>query len=277
MYLTFVQTPTGKRWTRDGRFLPVDFSAQAALQKRRHELADFLLAFPADAAIVEGTLLAPIADDMEVWGCGITYRQSWKARHAESEFSLAYDRVYDAERPELFFKAPGWRVAGDGAPIRLRADSASSVPEPEMVLVINAFAEIVGYCAGNDVTARSIEAENPLYLPQAKIYDGGCAVGPGLHLLSDDDLRSMPIRLEIERRGHVVFAQEITTASFNRPLERLVECLFRELRFPHGVLLMTGTGIVPPEDFTLAGGDLVRVQVNDLCLYNRVCTETAAT
>jgi 2-dehydro-3-deoxy-D-arabinonate dehydratase len=274
MYLTRLQTPTGKRWALDGGFLPIDFSLQTALGKPRHELGRFLKALPIEAGTV-ARLLAPIGDDMEVWACGVTYQQSWRARHIESELSVVYDRVYVAERPELFFKALGWRVAGDATPIRIRADSSSSVPEPEMVLVVNAFGEIVGYSAGNDVTARSIEAENPLYLPQAKIFDGACAVGPGLRLLADDDLRNMPIRLEIERHGQLVFSEDVTTAAFNRSSENLIEYLFRELRFPHGVLLMTGTGIVPPPDFSLRDGDLVCVHVNGLCLHNRVCATTS--
>jgi 2-dehydro-3-deoxy-D-arabinonate dehydratase len=181
-----------------------------------------------------------------------------------------YARVYDAERPELFFKALGWRVAADGAGIRIRGDSAWNVPEPELVLVINRLGEIVGYCAGNDVSSRSIEGENPLYLPQAKVYTGACALGPGLALVEGASPGDLPIRLEIRRKGEAVFQAQTQTSQMKRRLDELVTYLYRELDFPHGVFLMTGTGIVPGEDFTLQAGDHVSITVGELILQNDV-------
>ena len=160
--------------------------------------------------------------------------------------------VYEAERPELFFKAPGWRVAGHAMPIRIRRDSRWNVPEPELTLVINARGEIVGFCAGNDVSSRDIEGENPLYLPQAKIYDGSCALGPGISLCEADTLGNLSIDLAVTRDGHAIFAGETRTSQLKRPLQELVDYLRKELDFPDGVFLMTGTGIVPPDDFSLA-------------------------
>jgi 2-dehydro-3-deoxy-D-arabinonate dehydratase len=181
-----------------------------------------------------------------------------------------YDRVHEAERPELFFKSPGWRVAGPGAPIRARRDSAWNVPEPELVLVINRHLDIVGFWAGNDVFSRSIEGENPLYLPQAKVYNGSCAPGPGILLVEPASLRALPIGLVIERAGLTCFAGQASTADMKRDPAELVAYLGRELDFPHGVSLMTGTCIVPQSDFTLQPGDQVQVTVGALTQENEV-------
>jgi 2-dehydro-3-deoxy-D-arabinonate dehydratase len=170
----------------------------------------------------------------------------------------------------LFFKATGWRVAGNGAPIRIRADSRWNVPEPELVLVVNQQCEIVGYCAGNDVSSRDIEGENPLYLPQAKVYNGSCALGHGLWLCAEDEIRQILIGLEIQRADQVIFTGETTTATMKRTLPELVEYLTRELDFPHGVFLMTGTCLVPGDNFTLQAGDRVLIRVGMLQLENRV-------
>ncbi|AUX37533.1 MULTISPECIES: fumarylacetoacetate hydrolase family protein [Sorangium] len=211
----------------------------------------------------EVPLLAPI-DSQEVWAAGVTYERSRNARKEESagggDF---YDRVYDAERPELFFKAVPRLVAGPGAPVRVRRDSSWNVPEPELSLVVSAAGRIVGYTAGNDVSSRSIEGDNPLYLPQAKIYDGCCALGPAIALADEPglDLRALSIQLAIRRRGEVVFAGETSTARMRRAPEELVGYLTRELSFPAGVVLMTGTGIVPPDSFTLEPDDLVEITI----------------
>lgn len=217
-----------------------------------------------------GDLLAPLEPDHEVWASGVTYLRSREARQAESVVGDVYARVYDAQRPELFFKAIGWRVVGEGAGIRVRGDSSWNVPEPELVLVINHLGEVMGYCAGNDVSSRSIEGENPLYLPQAKVYTGACALGPGLAVGEGARLEDLPIRLEIKRKGEQVFRAQTQTSQMKRRLEELVAYLCRELDFPHGVFLMTGTGIVPPEDFTLQAGDQVSVTVGELTLHNDV-------
>ncbi|KYF65054.1 MULTISPECIES: fumarylacetoacetate hydrolase family protein [Sorangium] len=208
-------------------------------------------------------LLAPI-DGQEVWAAGVTYERSRNARKEESagggDF---YDRVYEAERPELFFKATPRLVAGPGAPVRIRRDSSWNVPEPELALVVSTAGRIVGYTAGNDVSSRSIEGDNPLYLPQAKVYDGCCALGPAIALADEPglDLRALSIQLAIRRRGEAVFAGETSTARMRRAPEELVAYLTRELSFPAGVVLMTGTGIVPPDSFTLEPGDLVEITI----------------
>jgi 2-dehydro-3-deoxy-D-arabinonate dehydratase len=157
-------------------------------------------------------------------------------------------------------------------PIRIRRDSRWNVPEPELTLVINARGEIVGFCAGNDVSSRDIEGANPLYLPQAKIYDGACALGPGISLCEPDTLGNLSIELTVTRDGHAIFASETRTSRIKRPLQELVDYLRKELEFPNGVFLMTGTGIVPPDDFSLAGGDHVRITIGDLTLENEVAS-----
>ena len=216
------------------------------------------------------TPLAPVEANSEVWAAGVTYLRSRIAREAESTVKDAYARVYEAERPELFFKAPGWRVAGHGMPIRIRRDSRWNVPEPELTLVVNAHGEIVGFCAGNDVSSRDIEGENPLYLPQAKIYDGSCALGPGISLCDAGTLSDLPIDLAVLRAGRPIFTGATRTSRIKRPLQELVDYLRKELSFPDGVFLMTGTGVVPPDDFSLEPGDRVRITIGGLTLENPV-------
>ncbi|MBM4432141.1 MAG: fumarylacetoacetate hydrolase, partial [Chloroflexi bacterium] len=172
--------------------------------------------------------------------------------------------------PELFFKSIGWRVVPHGQPIRIRSDSRWNVPEPEMVLVINANGEIVGYCAGNDMSSRDIEGENPLYLPQAKIYNGSCALGSGIQLSEPEQLSALPMAMEIVRSGTPIFSGESSTARMHRQPAELAAYLVKELTCPQGVFLMTGTGIVPPDTFTLRPGDMVRVMVGEIVLENRV-------
>jgi 2-dehydro-3-deoxy-D-arabinonate dehydratase len=269
MRLTRYLTPDGPAWAADGRRLPARLTLAALLDLRRADLGPFLAALPVgDAA--DGTMLPPIDPLQEVWAAGVTYRRSRDAREAESQTADVYTRVYHAERPELFYKAAGWRVVGNAAPIRVRRDSAWNVPEPEMVLVINRHGEVVGYTAGNDVSSRDIEGANPLYLPQAKVYDGACALGPGIILAEPHALRDLPVRLDIERAGASAFTGETRTAMMARTPEDLAAYLCRELAFPHGVFLMTGTGIVPPEGFSLQSGDHVRIAIGDLTLENPV-------
>ena len=200
MYLTRHQTFRGPCWAVDGHWLPDGFHLDFMLQRSLEEIRDALANARTDEP-AEGALHAPIEDTQEVWAAGVTYLRSREARMAESETADIYDRVYNAERVEVFFKATGWRVMGHGDRIRVRRDSTWNVPEPELALVLNRAGEIVGYTAGNDVSSRSIEGENPLYLPQAKVYDGSCALGPGIVIADPDTMRDLPLRLTIERGG----------------------------------------------------------------------------
>lgn len=209
-------------------------------------------------------LLAPI-DTQEVWAAGVTYRRSRDARMEESTQKDVYDQVYDAERPELFFKASAHRVSDPGISLSIRSDSSWNVPEPELALVINRHGEIVGYTVGNDMSSRSIEGENPLYLPQAKIYDGCAALGPVVALASEiADPLDLRIEMVIERESEVAFRGDISCQQINRSLNELVGYLFRANGFPDGVVLMTGTGIVPPDTFTLAEGDIVHITIDGI-------------
>jgi 2-dehydro-3-deoxy-D-arabinonate dehydratase len=215
--------------------------------------------------------LAPIDADQEVWASGVTYLRSRDARRAESKDADVYERVYDADRPEIFFKATGRRAVGHGAPVRIRGDSRWNVPEPELVLVLDHAGDIVGFTAGNDMSSRDTEGENPLYLPQAKVYEGSCAIGPAILLIDDPaELRDVPIAVRIERGGSVVFDDATSTAQMRRGFEELAECLYRELSFPNGALLMTGTSLVPSDDFNLQPGDHVTIRVGELVLANSV-------
>ncbi|WP_052891005.1 fumarylacetoacetate hydrolase family protein [Thermogemmatispora carboxidivorans] len=216
--------------------------------------------------------LAPIDGESEVWAAGVTYKRSEEARREESATPDIYARVYTAERPELFFKANPRRVAGPEAAIAVRADSNWDVPEPELTLVINAHGEIVGYTIGNDVSSRSIEGENPLYLPQAKVYAGSCALGPAIIPAWEiPDPYALSIELTIERNGQLCWQGHSSTADLRRRLDELVAYLFREDEFPAGVFLCTGTALVPEQPFTLQAGDLVSIAISALGrLRNRV-------
>ena len=218
-----------------------------------------------DLALGEVRLLAPL-DRQEVWGAGVTYERSKLARQEESEQAASfYDLVYRAERPELFFKATPSRVVGPDEPIRVRRDSRWCVPEPELALVLSPTLRIVGYTVGDDVSARDIEGENPLYLPQAKVYDACCALGPVVTLAEAmPPLADLTIRLEIDRGGSTVVRETTPLSRMARKLEDLVDWLGRDNRFPDGAFLLTGTGIVPPDDFTLAPGDLVRITIDGI-------------
>jgi 2-dehydro-3-deoxy-D-arabinonate dehydratase len=218
-------------------------------------------------------ILAPIVNQ-EVWAAGVTYYRSRNARMEESKSAGAgdfYDRVYAAERPELFFKATGRRVVGPGRLVRIRSDAKWSVPEPELTLLINPAGTIVGYTIGNDMSSRDIEGENPLYLPQAKVYDGSCALGPCV-LVSPQPLgKTTAIRLEILRRDKIVFSGSTTLAELKRESKELARFLFRDNSFPQGVYLMTGTGIVPDQSFTLASDDVIRISIDGIgTLENKV-------
>jgi 2-dehydro-3-deoxy-D-arabinonate dehydratase len=209
-------------------------------------------------------LLAPVDGRMEVWAAGVTYERSRTARMAESEQSAdIYDRVYAAERPELFFKSAAWRVSGPGQPVSVRADSTIDVPEPELGVVLNAAGEVAGYTVCNDMSSRSIEGENPLYLPQAKIYLGGCAAGPWIVPAWEiPDPYALTIELTIARGGAAVWEGSASTAALHRKIDELAAYLFREDEFPAGAILSTGTSLVPELPFTLEAGDEVRIRIS---------------
>ncbi len=208
--------------------------------------------------------LGVLIQSQEVWAAGVTYQRSKSARVAESRDAgggTFYDRVYEAPRPELFFKATPHRVAAPGGGVRIRSDSKWNVPEPELTLAINATGRIFGYTIGNDMSSRDIEGENPLYLPQAKVYDRSAALGPCLVITSELPGPATVIALEIVRDGAAAFTGETTLAALKRPLPSLVEWLFRDNSFPRGCYLMTGTGVIPPDTFTLRRGDQIRITI----------------
>lgn len=220
---------------------------------------------PADAPGPDEWL--PPIGSQEVWAAGVTYFRSRSARMEESKDAGGgsfYDRVYSAERPELFFKATPHRVVGPGAEVRIRRDARWSVPEPELTLLLNPRGEIVGYTIGNDMSSRDIEGENPLYLPQAKIYDGSCALGPCLLVAEQALPRSTGISLTILRERAVVFAGETTLEMLKREPRELAGYLFRETGFPAGAYLLTGAGIVPEDSFTLAHGDRIEIRIDGI-------------
>ena len=269
MHLSRHHTEGGACWALDGLYLPPDFALDTLLGMPAEEVSGFLEGQPTEEA-AEGELLAPVEPSHEVWAAGVTYLISREARMFESKEADIYDKVYDAVRPELFFKATGWRVSGHDQPIRVRKDSHWNVPEPELVLVVNSRMEIVGYTAGNDVSSRDIEGENSLYLPQAKIYDGCCSLGPGIEVGGPDTMRDLSIEMEILRDGEVVFDGDISTSEMKRPFEELAAYLGKELAFPIGAFLMTGTSLVPSEDFDLKPGDLIEISVGGIMLSNPV-------
>ncbi|MEO7597449.1 MAG: fumarylacetoacetate hydrolase family protein, partial [Opitutus sp.] len=198
----------------------------------------------------------------EVWAAGVTYLRSKKARMEESKDGGGgsfYDRVYEADRPEIFFKSTPHRTVGPGADVRIRTDSKWNVPEPELTLAVNSDGKIFGYTLGNDMSSRDIEGENPLYLPQAKVYDKSAAIGPCIVISPHLPGPETPISIEILRAGASVFSGEINIGQIKRPLPSLVDWLFRDQTFPHGCFLMTGTGIVPPDSFTLRAADEIRI------------------
>jgi len=209
---------------------------------------------------------APL-ESQNVWAAGVTYYRSRSARMAESKDAGGgnfYDRVYSAQRPELFFKSSSESVAGHGRKVHIRRDAGWSVPEPELTVLLNRLGKIAGYTVGNDMSSRDIEGENPLYLPQAKVYDRSCALGPCILVSSEPLPATTPIRMEIARGAKTEFSGSTTLAELKRPIEELAEYLFRENSFPFGVFLMTGTGIIPPDEFTLQAGDKVRITIDPI-------------
>ncbi len=230
----------------------------------RHSLAEMLTGDPLEVTDerLDAPLLAPI-DHQEVWAAGVTYQRSLQARAEESKEPDVYERVYLADRPELFFKSTPSRVVGPGGTGLIRSDSTWDVPEPEIVLVLDSGGRLFGYTIGDDLSSRSIEGDNPLYLPQAKVYDGACVVGPGI-VPAGDISPPFDIRMTITRDGAPAFDASLSTRKMHRSFEELASWLFRGLRFPEGVLLMTGTGLVPGDDFTLQQDDRVTIAVDGI-------------
>jgi 2-dehydro-3-deoxy-D-arabinonate dehydratase len=228
-------------------------------------IAQALAASSGAVPIAQARLVAPL-DEQEVWAAGVTYKRSQEARERESAGAARfYDLAYSADRPELFFKTPAWRVSGPGQPVHVRRDSRWSVPEPELALVLSPTLKLVGFTIGNDMSARDIEGENPLYLPQAKIYDHACAIGPSITLAETmPKLEDIVISMTIERSGKSVFAGSAALTAMKRSLQELIDWLGRELSFPHGAVLLTGTCLVPPDDFTLAVGDVVHMDITGI-------------
>jgi 2-dehydro-3-deoxy-D-arabinonate dehydratase len=238
------------------------------LSRQLHEFVRRSADLAHPSAVDDDKLLAPI-ENQEVWAAGVTYQRSKVARMEESKDAGGgsfYDRVYEAPRPEIFFKATPHRVVGPGDPVRIRSDSKWNVPEPELALLVNPRGRIVGYTVGNDMSSRDIEGENPLYLPQAKVYNGCCALGPCV-LVADPQKplpRETEIRLEISRAGAPAFSGATPLSRMKRKFEELVGWLFRDNSFPDGAWLLTGTGVVPPDDFTLQRGDEIRITIDPI-------------
>jgi 2-dehydro-3-deoxy-D-arabinonate dehydratase len=225
-------------------------------------------------ALDQVRLLAPV-ERQEVWAAGVTYLRSKRARMEESDFSAnAYDRVYEAARPELFFKSLAEKVAGTGDDVGIRQDARWNVPEPELALVINSRGRIAGYTIGNDMSSRDIEGENLLYLPQAKVYSRSCALGPFVRAgVTEAEARTWTVTLQVQRGGATVFEGQTALANIKRSFEELVGYLFRSQEFPHGVVLLTGTGVVPGNEFSLQPNDAIRIQISTLgTLENTVKT-----
>ncbi len=210
--------------------------------------------------------LLPPVDRQEIWAVGVTYLRSKTARMEESDFSAtAYDRVYDAPRPELFFKSMPEKAVGTGDQVGIRSDAKWNVPEPELALVLNSRGELAGFTIGNDMSSRDIEGENLLYLPQAKIYDRACAVGPWITAgVSETAARTWTIQITILRGGASVFNGEVNVSQIKRGFQELIDYLFRSQKFPHGAIMLTGTGVVPANEFTLAVGDRVKITISGI-------------
>lgn len=250
----------GKHFRNEEQTLDQLINHDDLFQKLSEEIKSFKEIGDA-TALLEDTLLPPVGTQ-ELWGAGVTYYRSRDARMEESKDAGGgdfYDRVYDAARPELFFKAPHYRIVGNRDYVRIRKDSSWDVPEPEMTLFVASSGKIQGYTVGNDMSSRSIEGENPLYLPQAKSYTGSAAIGPCLYVPAEPIPNETTINLEILRKGEIVFKDSTSLDQIKRKFTELVEFLFRECDFPQGAYLMTGTGIIPSHDFTLASGDEIHI------------------
>lgn len=253
--------------------LEAGWDALLAMEDLEGHLRAVMAGGSASDAFKAAEVVAPI-ESQEVWAAGVTYYRSRGARMEESKDAGGgdfYDRVYSAKRPELFFKSTPSRTVGTGGKVRIRKDATWNVPEPELTLVVNAAGTIVGYTIGNDMSSRDIEGENPLYLPQAKVYDGSCALGPGVLVTGTMLPRSTEIQIEIDREDRCAFLGCVKLTELKRDPKVLVEYLYRDNSFPKGCFLMTGTGIVPPSDFTLQSGDRIQITIDPIgTLVNEV-------
>jgi len=263
------KTPNASYVEHEGRYYRIPMDSWDSIVNHP-DLAGYLVSLVVGAERTEEVdprkVLAPL-ESQSVWAAGVTYYRSRSARMAEAKDAGGgdfYDRVYSAKRPELFFKAGPEHVAGPGQHVHIRRDAQWSVPEPELTVLLDARGQIVGYTVGNDMSSRDIEGENPLYLPQAKVYDGSCALGPCVLVSRDPLPPTTPIRIEIVRDGTQVFSGSTTLAELKRDPANLVEFLFRDNKFPFGTFLMTGTGIVPPDNFTLAVADKVSISIDPI-------------
>jgi 2-dehydro-3-deoxy-D-arabinonate dehydratase len=231
------------------------------------KIEDLILVLKERSDIAIEEILPPVGIQQELWACGVTYLRSKVGRQEESKASGGadfYAKVYEAERPEVFFKSTPHRIVGHKAFVRIRKDSTWDVPEPELTLVVTSSGKIVGYTIGNDMSSRSIEGENPLYLPQAKTYDGCAALGPCIYVTEKPlDVNTM-ISVEINRSDQKVFKGSIAISQIKRTFQELVSFVYRECSFPNGCLIMTGTGIVPESDFTLQSGDLIKISIDNI-------------
>ena len=273
--MKLINTASGIFLDHEGEYFHLSLSWDEVIN--RSNLYGFLTDYMQDIAPTPsermGEFLLPPIGNQEIWASGVTYLRSREARMEESKEAGGddfYERVYDADRPELFFKAGQGKAVGSGQKVRIRKDANWNVPEPEFTLVINSQAEIVGYTIGNDMSSRDIEGENPLYLPQAKTYDGSAAIGPCIWVPEQPMPSSTLISLEILRKGQQVFKGETRVSQMKRKFDELVAWLFKEMSFPHGVYLMTGTGIIPPNDFSLQEGDVIRIQVKPIGILENV-------
>ncbi|MFY7840809.1 MAG: fumarylacetoacetate hydrolase family protein [Lacibacter sp.] len=229
------------------------------------QLKELIATSPAGTDTLIKDMEAPMGPQQELWACGVTYLRSKVGRQEESKASGGadfYAKVYEADRPECFFKATAHRVVGHLGKVRIRKDSTWDVPEPELTLVVSSSGKIIGYTIGNDMSSRSIEGENPLYLPQAKTYDACAALGPCIYVTEEPLSPSTTIAMQIARNGNVVFEGTISIDQMKRTVEELASFIFREASFPHGCFIMTGTGIVPGSDFTLQSGDEISISID---------------
>jgi 2-dehydro-3-deoxy-D-arabinonate dehydratase len=264
--LHLIRLGGGMYLKRDGvlSHLPDGTSFDVLLRLSLDELRRLLDQDRPPASLPAGAVIEAPIQSQEVWAAGVTYQRSLEARTDEAVSADPYDRVYTARRPEIFFKATAGRTRGPGQAVFIRSDSTWDVPEPELAVICNSGLEVVGYTIGNDVSSRSIEGENPLYLPQAKVFDGCCALGPAVALAWDFSPLDRKIELEIRRDADVAFRADTTTSAMRRPIPELVSYMGRDQRFEAGCILLTGTGIVPPSDFSLQEHDEVTIRLDGI-------------